>query len=121
MSEPEAREVAKGAFDSDGEVVLGGGRELSEGWFFPCVTKGAQICVGVVVNKGTGRTLRVMTNSPMAEDLTLYDRGYQFSDYDLVVLAVENFDETVRVLQPCTSSPWTRTTRTTGSIASGGS
>jgi hypothetical protein len=34
----------------------------------------------------------------MANDLTLYDRGYQFNQYDLVVLTVENVDETVRVL-----------------------
>jgi hypothetical protein len=34
----------------------------------------------------------------MASDLTLYDRGYQFDRYDLVVLTVDNLDETVRVL-----------------------
>ena len=34
IDEPQAREVAKGAFESEG-VVLGGARELSEGWFFP--------------------------------------------------------------------------------------
>ena len=34
----------------------------------------------------------------MANDLPLYDRGYQFGQYDLVVLTVENLDETVRVL-----------------------
>jgi hypothetical protein len=31
-------------------------------------------------------------------DLSLYDRGYQFDRYDLVVLTVENLNETVRVL-----------------------
>jgi hypothetical protein len=97
IDEPEAREAAKGALESEG-VVFGGCRELNEGWFFPCVTKGAQIFAGVIVNKATGRPLLVVTQSPMASDLTLYDRGYQFSLYDLVVLAVENLDETVRVL-----------------------
>jgi len=36
--EPQAREAAKGAFESDG-VVVGVARELSEGWLFPCVTE----------------------------------------------------------------------------------
>jgi hypothetical protein len=97
IDEPQAREVAKGAFESDG-VVLGGARELSQGWFFPCVTMGVQIFAGVIVNKATCRPLLVMTHSPMASDLTLYDRGYQFDQYDLVVLTAENLDETVRVL-----------------------
>jgi hypothetical protein len=99
IDEPPALEVAKGAFESKG-VVLGCARELSQGWSFPCVTKGIQIFAGVIVNMATCRPLLVMTHSPMASDLTLYDRGYQFDQYDLVVLTVENFDETVRVLHP---------------------
>lgn len=97
FDEPRAREVAIGAFEA-GEVVLGDARELNDGWFLPCVAKGFQHFTGVIVNKRTGRPLHVMTHSPMANDLTLYDRGYQFDVYDLVVLTVENLDETVRVL-----------------------
>jgi hypothetical protein len=97
MDELEARAVAKGAFETE-EVVLGGARKLNDGWFFPCVTKGNKLVAGVIVNKKTGRPLRVLTHSPMANDLNLYDRGYQFEAYDLVVLAVENLDEAVRVL-----------------------
>ena len=62
------------------------------------MTKGTQLFAGVIVNKKTGRPLRVMTHSPMERDLTLYDRGYHFDEYDLVVLTVENLDESVRVL-----------------------
>jgi hypothetical protein len=97
IDEPRAREMAKGAFEAE-EVVLGGARELNDGWFFPCVAKGTQLFTGVIVNKKTGRPLRVMTQSPMDNDLTLYDRGYQFDNYNLVVLTVENMDQTVRVL-----------------------
>jgi hypothetical protein len=50
------------------------------------------------VNKATSRPFPVRTYSPIARDLTLYDRGYQFDKYDLAVLTVENLDETVRVL-----------------------
>ena len=31
-------------------------------------------------------------------DPTLYDRGYQFDSYDLVVLTIEDLHETVRAL-----------------------
>jgi hypothetical protein len=97
IDEPRAREVAKGAFEAD-EVVLGGAREFNDGWFFPCVTKEIQHVSGVIVNKKSGRPLRVITHSPLANDLSLYDRGYQSDRYDLVVLTVENLNETVRVL-----------------------
>jgi hypothetical protein len=76
IDEPQARESAIGAFESEG-VVLGVACELNAGWFFPCVTKGVQIFAGAIVNKATGRPLLVMAQSPMASDLTLYDRGYQ--------------------------------------------
>ena len=62
------------------------------------MSKGADIFEGVIVNKVTGRTLPVRTWSPMAKNLTLYDRGYQFEEYDRVVLSVEKLTETVRVL-----------------------
>lgn len=40
----------------------------------------------------------VPAGSPMARDPALYDRGYQFLLYDVVVLTVSDFDQTVRVL-----------------------
>jgi hypothetical protein len=70
---------------------------LNDGWFSPCVTKGRDLFTGVIVNKETGRPLRVMRQSPMGDDLNLCDRGYHFDNYDLV-LSVKNVDETVRVL-----------------------
>jgi len=97
IDESRAREVAKDAFEAE-EVVLGGVRELNDGWFFPCVMKDIPLFAGVIVNKKTGRSLRVMKHSPMENDLNLYDRGYQFDEYDLVILTVENLEETVRVL-----------------------
>ncbi|MBB3751597.1 hypothetical protein FHT44_004092 [Mycolicibacterium sp. BK634] len=97
IDEAEARELGEGAFD-DGEVVLGEARELNDGWFFPCVTKGFTLHTGVIVNKETGRPLRLMVHSSLHNDPALYDRGYHFNDYDLVVLTVENADEAVRVL-----------------------
>lgn len=97
IDEPQARRVAQDAVDA-GSVVLGPVRELTDGWFFPCVTKGADFLDGVVVNKTTSRALPVRTYSPLSRDVTLYDRGYHYHAYDLVVLAVDNVDEAVRVL-----------------------
>jgi hypothetical protein len=97
IDESRARELASGAFEAE-EVVLGSARELNDGWLFPSVTKGIDLFTGVIVNKGTGRTLRVRTHTPMDNDPTLYDRGYQYDNYDLVVLAIANLDQTVNVL-----------------------
>jgi hypothetical protein len=97
IDEARARELGKAAFDSD-DVVLGNARELVEGWFFPCTAKRSQLFTGVIVNKETGRPLRVMRWSPMQRDPALYDRGYQFEQYDLVVLTVDDWEETVRTI-----------------------
>ena len=35
----------------------------------------------------------------MERDPALYDRGYQFEKYDLVVLTIANWDETVRTIE----------------------
>ena len=97
IDEPRARELAIGAFDAQ-QVVLGGARELTDGWFFPAVAKGRDLYTGVIVNKETGRCLRVRVHTPLDKDPTLYDRGYQYDSYDLVVLAIGDLDQTVRVV-----------------------
>lgn len=97
VNEAEARVAAENALDTS-EVVFGGAVELAQGWFFPCVTKQADIYHGVIVNKTTGQSLPVLRHSSIATDLDLYDRGYQFEHYDLVVLEVVNTEETVGVL-----------------------
>jgi hypothetical protein len=53
---------------------------------------------GVIVNADTGRTLQVLAGSSLERDPSLYDRGFQFEAYDVVVLAVANLDETVRAM-----------------------
>jgi len=97
IDEARAREPAKAAFESD-DVVLGAARELNEGWFLPCIAKRSQLFTAVIVNKETGRPLRIMRCSPMERDPALYDRGYQFERYDLVILTIEDLEETVRTL-----------------------
>lgn len=99
IDEPTARELAKADFEADGTevAVLGNARELELGWFFPVITKERDIYSSVIVDKGTGRVLRVIGGS-LDRDPTLYDRGYQYEVYDIVVLSVANLDETVSIL-----------------------
>jgi hypothetical protein len=97
IDEARARELGTAAFDSD-DVVLGGARELNEGWFFPCVAKESHLFTGVIVNKETGRPLQVTRLSPMERDPALYDRGYQFEMYDLVIFAIADLEEAVRTI-----------------------
>jgi hypothetical protein len=97
IDEARARELGKAGFDSD-DVVLGGARELTDGWFFPCISKRSRLFTGVIVNKETGRPLLVKAHSPMERDPALYDRGYQFEQYDLVILTIADWEETVRTI-----------------------
>jgi hypothetical protein len=97
LDESAAREIARTALPPGG-AVLGPARELDQGWFFPYVTKDHDAFDGVIVHKKTGRPLSVPVESPMARNPALYDRGYQFLVYDLVVLGVEDVEETVRLL-----------------------
>jgi len=97
IDEPAAREIAQTNLSPD-EAVLGVARELEQGWYFPCVMKVVDTFAGVIVNKADGRCIHVMVDSPTSRDPTLYDRGYQFVFYDLVVLSVEDLEQAVHVL-----------------------
>jgi hypothetical protein len=92
VDEPQARELANAAFGST-KVVLGEARELNHGWFFPCIDK-HDAFGGVTINKQTGRPLRHLSDQ-LDRAVELYDRGFQFEEYDLVVHTVANPDETV--------------------------
>jgi hypothetical protein len=98
IDEGRARELGKAEFEPD-DVVLGEAKELAEGWFFPCIAKASRVFTGVIVNKETGKPLRVMLHSSLERDPTFYDRGYQFEQCDVVVLEVQDTDATVRALQ----------------------
>jgi hypothetical protein len=100
IDEPRARELGAEALETHDDVfVLGDARELEQGWFFPCIAKRIQGITGVIVNKQTGRVFRVLIRGALNDDPTLYDRGYQFEQYDLVVLAVANLEEAVRAIE----------------------
>lgn len=100
IPEPRARELGAAALEIHNDVfVLGEARELEQGWFFPCIGKRSEAIRAVIVNKHTGRVFRVTRAGALNDDPTLYDRGYQFEQYDLVVLAVAKMDEAVRTIE----------------------
>lgn len=92
FDEPSARAVAQQALTAP-DVALGDARELREGWFFSLRTPrvGSN---GMIVNKKTGRVLHLGSGFPVDRDLALYDRGYHFERYDLVILAVHDVKAT---------------------------
>ncbi|MCA9590539.1 MAG: hypothetical protein KC657_34795 [Myxococcales bacterium] len=106
IDETQARQLAEKAIDYD-DISLGPTRELREGWFFPWRT--ARIgCNGVIVNKRTGRLLHLGSAFPVERDLAMYDRGYQFERYDLVIVAIRDLRETrsaVTKLRPSVVEP----------------
>ena len=81
-------------------LELGVPVELAQGWFFPYRAPeffaGSQ---GVIVNKRTGSLYRLGSAYSVERDLALYDQGYQFENYDLVVLDVRNVEMTIDVLR----------------------
>lgn len=96
IGETQARQLGNEAFENR-EVVLGPARELEHGWHFPVIMKGVPTFEGVIVNKESGRPLRLFIGSGPAA-LEKYDRGYQFDHFDLVILSISDFEETVRAV-----------------------
>jgi hypothetical protein len=82
----------------DGEAA----RELPSGWFVPYRSINGQLVgggQGVIVNKRTGKLFRLGSAFPVQRDIDLYERGYQFESYDLVILEIADFDGTLRTLE----------------------
>lgn len=81
--------------------------ELQQGWYFPIRPPQEPMFggdCGLIVNKQTGEVFRVPGSIFGVErDLDLYDKGYQFDAYDLVVLELTTtlyFRKCAHVLSP---------------------
>jgi hypothetical protein len=91
------RVVPEGLAIDEGRV-----RELRTGWLFPyrSATGGAVVgSNGVIVNKLTGKAVRLGSAFPMDRDAAMYERGYCFERYDLVVTGVRDMERTIDALQ----------------------
>jgi hypothetical protein len=103
---PTARSLAAGEVPKRLEIDDVGVQELRTGWFFPYRGVdpdpdnwpiGAR---GVIVNKHTGDRLQLGSGMlPIGRDLAMYDKGYQFYCYDLVVTQVTDMQRTLHTLE----------------------
>jgi hypothetical protein len=99
LDEKGARVSASGSAVLREGMRLGEARELRDGWYFPFLSEGPMAgCNGVIVNKQTGKLFHLGSAFPVERDLELYDRGYQFDSYDLVILEVRDRKQTLHAL-----------------------
>ena len=77
-------------------------REIAAGWYFPYLwAEGEEPLVGsngIIINKQTGAAFVLGSAFPVERDLALYDKGYQYQSYDLVVLGFRSIDAAVSAL-----------------------
>jgi hypothetical protein len=105
MDEAHARKLAQAALTLDDATSLGPARELESGWFFGWSIRAEPGRVGVlvggkgvIINKQTGRLFGLGSAFPIERDLAMYDRGYQFEQYDLVIRVVRDLGATRRAV-----------------------
>ena len=97
-----ALEIAERDIPEGMVVHVQAARELPSGWFFPFRSAGEQLfggSQGVIVNKSTGKVFRLGSAFPVERDLELYERGYQFETYDLVIAEIDDLDATLGTLE----------------------
>jgi hypothetical protein len=96
-----AQELAASSLSKGLELDDSRVQELAEGWFFPfrAVAEPVFGSQGVVINKATGAVFHLGSAFPAERDLELYDKGYQFARYDLVITTVSDLERTLDVLE----------------------
>jgi hypothetical protein len=87
----QARVLASASSAMRPGMTLDAVRELRDGWHFPLVSTGMMGgCSGIIVHKQTGKLFHLGSTFPAARDIALYDLGYRFDSYDIVVLDVHD-------------------------------
>jgi hypothetical protein len=98
-----AEAIAAGHFAHAGLTVEPGSVvELRNGWFFP-LRSSSTIPVagshGVIVNKRSGAAFALGSAFPVERDLDFYDRGFETTHYDLVILEIHDLQATLDTLE----------------------
>jgi hypothetical protein len=104
LSQAAARELAARARGTPPNLEIDDSRtrELRTGWFFPYRSTGGSPVLGtngLVVNKSTGSIFYLGSAFPVERDLVLYDKGYQFAHYDLVITTIADMERTLDTLE----------------------
>jgi hypothetical protein len=102
ITKEEATSIAAGHVRHDGMTVeAGSAMELRNGWFFPLRSSTTSPVVGsrgVIVNKSSGAVFALGSAFPVERDLAFYDRGFETTHYDLVILEIHDLDATLDTL-----------------------
>ena len=95
-----ARALAQASADSRQPIHPVDTTETREGWYFPFAPRDEMRVGsnGMIVNKKTGRVYGLGSAFTVERDLEMYDLGFQFECYDLVILSISELKQTVRVL-----------------------
>ncbi len=96
-----AREIAGQTIPKGVRIDDEAVRELQQGWFFPyrCTDDAVAGTQGIVVNKTTGKLFSLGSAFPVERDLVLYDAGYQFERYDLVITRIANVERCLDTME----------------------
>ena len=96
----DVRAIAERSVDPGTHVDDAYARELRDGWFFPfiCTSEPLVGCNGIIINKTTGKVLRLGSAYSDERDIEMYEKGYQFERYDLVILEILDKDATLDAL-----------------------
>jgi hypothetical protein len=95
----EARSLAQKAVEHGLRIDPVLATETREGWYFPYqASEDMAGSNGVIVHKRTGRALVLGSAFPVERDLQAFDEGFQFAQYDLVVLSIQDRPRTVQAL-----------------------
>lgn len=73
-------------------------RELSNGWLVTAYPANSDRPERAIVNKTTGKVLRLDSSFPVERDVKFYEQGYVYDEYDLVILRASEETRTVEVL-----------------------
>ncbi len=76
-------------------------REIRSGWYFPWKFAGEPLVGsnGIIVDKRTGRVVRLGSAYPLERDLHAYDAGYPLTKAHLVVTRVADQNRAIALLQ----------------------
>ena len=92
-----AQEAAREYGGEDVQVHDEYAQELSNGWFFPFITKlvGSH---GVIVKKQSGKCFGLGSAFPVDRDLRAYEAGFESHVYDIRLTKVQDRDDTLDFL-----------------------
>lgn len=99
------KEAYEIALQLDGEaltVELTRGMELSNGWYFPWISKSGQTIFGsngVIIDKESGDPYMLGSAYPPERDMRFYEAGYKHKCYDIEISKVHNKRRTLKFLK----------------------